>query len=163
VAKEIICLTVNGRPYELLITANVTLVDVLRNELNLTGTKYNCRAGECGACTVLIEGGMIQGVGFALHGDFVINRTTGVLESSNFTDYKVCRSLDIPDTEVILIEKPTPTGPFGAKSVGEAGAIAIAPAIYNAVYDAIGVRIKDMPLTPERVLAGLAVKRAHKV
>ncbi len=55
-AKQIIKLTVNGRPYELLIEPNTTLVDVLRNELDLTGTKCNCRAGECGACTVLIDG-----------------------------------------------------------------------------------------------------------
>ena len=110
-----------------------------------------------------IEGGIIQGVGFALTEDFVINNVTGVLESRNFTDYKVCRTLDIPEVEVILIEEPTPTGPFGAKSVGESGTIAVAPAIYNAVYDAIGVRVKDMPLTPERILTGLAVKSANQV
>lgn len=55
-AKQIINLTVNGRPYELLIEPNTTLVDLLRDELDLTGTKCNCRAGECGACTVLIDG-----------------------------------------------------------------------------------------------------------
>lgn len=55
-AKQIINLTVNGRPYELLIEPNMTLVDLLRDELDLTGTKCNCRAGECGACTVLIDG-----------------------------------------------------------------------------------------------------------
>jgi carbon-monoxide dehydrogenase small subunit len=54
-AKQIINLTVNGRPYELLIEPNMTLVDLLRDELDLTGTKCNCRAGECGACTVLID------------------------------------------------------------------------------------------------------------
>jgi len=55
-AKQIINLTVNGHPYELLIEPNTTLVDLLRDELDLTGTKCNCRAGECGACTVLIDG-----------------------------------------------------------------------------------------------------------
>ncbi len=54
--KQVIKLTVNGYQYELLIAPNMTLVDVLRNELDLTGTKCNCRAGECGACTVLIGG-----------------------------------------------------------------------------------------------------------
>jgi len=64
-------------------------------------------------------------------------------------------TLDIPEFEVILIEEPTPTGPFGAKSVGESGTIAIAPAIYNAIYDAVGVRVKDMPVAPEKIIEGL--------
>lgn len=53
--KQVIKLTVNGQTHELLVSPNATLVDVLRNELGFTGTKYNCRAGECGACTVLVE------------------------------------------------------------------------------------------------------------
>lgn len=102
-----------------------------------------------------VEGGGIQSIGMALSEDFAINKVTGVLESNNFTNYKVCTTLDIPEFEVILIEEPTPTGPFGAKSVGESGTIAIAPAIYNAIYDAVGVRVKDMPVTPEKIIEGL--------
>ncbi len=108
-----------------------------------------------------VEGGGIQSIGMALSEDFTINKVTGVLESNNFTNYKVCTTLDIPEFEVILIEEPTPTGPFGAKSVGESGTIAIAPAIYNAIYDAVGVRIRDMPVTPERIIEGLAAKQAR--
>ncbi len=110
-----------------------------------------------------VEGGGIQGIGMALSEDFAINKVTGVLESTNFTNYKVCTTLDIPEFEVILIEESTPTGPFGAKSVGESGTIAIAPAIYNAIYDATGVRIKNMPITPEQIIEGLAAKQAGKV
>lgn len=110
-----------------------------------------------------VEGGGIQSVGMALSEDFAIDKVTGVLESNNFTNYKVCTTLDIPEFEVILIEEPTPTGPFGAKSVGESGTIAVAPAIYNAIHDAIGVRIKNLPVTPEQIINGLAAKQAGKV
>ncbi|MFC1956064.1 xanthine dehydrogenase family protein molybdopterin-binding subunit, partial [Chloroflexota bacterium] len=105
-----------------------------------------------------VQGGGIQSVDWALYSDFAINSATGVLEGNNFTNYKVSSTMDVPDFDVILIEEPTPTGPFGAKSVGESGTIAVAAAIYNAVYDAVGVRIKDMPITPELILAGLAKK-----
>ncbi|MEE9520483.1 MAG: molybdopterin cofactor-binding domain-containing protein [Dehalococcoidales bacterium] len=101
-----------------------------------------------------VQGGGIQAIDMALYSDFV-TKPTGELESTNFTNYKVCTTLDIPEFEVILIEEPTPTGPFGAKSVGESGTIAIAPAIYNAIYDAVGVRVKDMPVTPEKIIEGL--------
>ena len=102
-----------------------------------------------------IEGGLAKSIGFALTEDFTIDKVTGVLLSNNFTNYKVPTTLDIPPIEVILVEQPTPSGPFGAKSVGESGTIALPAAIYNAIYDAIGVRIKDMPATPEQIIGGL--------
>jgi xanthine dehydrogenase molybdenum-binding subunit len=60
--------------------------------------------------------------------------------------------LDMPKTKVIIIDEPDPKGPFGAKGVGEPGMVGVAPAIANAIYDATGVRIKDLPITPEKVL-----------
>ena len=64
----------------------------------------------------------------------------------------------MPEIEVILVEQPVPSGPFGAKSVGESGLVAVTPAIANAIYEAVGVRIKDMPITPEKVLKALKAK-----
>ncbi len=106
-----------------------------------------------------LEGGIMQGIGYGLTEDFVINKDTGVLESDNFTTYKIPSALDTPDIEVILVEQPVPSGPFGAKGVGEAGINAVAPAIANAIYDAVGVRIKELPITPEKVLKGLESKK----
>ncbi|MFC1861473.1 xanthine dehydrogenase family protein molybdopterin-binding subunit [Chloroflexota bacterium] len=99
-----------------------------------------------------LEGGIMQGIGYALTENCVINRDSGVLESDNYTTYRIASSLDVPETEVLIVEQPTPSGPFGAKSVGESGLNAIAPAIANAVYNAVGVRIKDLPITPEKIL-----------
>ena len=104
-----------------------------------------------------LEGSIMQGIGYGLTEDYVINQDTGVVESDNFTTYKIPSALDIPEIEVIIVEQPVPSGPFGAKSVGESGLIAIAPAIANAIYDAIGVRIKELPITPEKVLKALKV------
>ncbi len=105
-----------------------------------------------------LEGAIVQSTGYALCEDLSINQS-GVIESDNFTTYKIPSTLDIPETEVILVEQPVPSGPFGAKSVGEAGINAVAPAIANAIYDAVGVRIKDLPITPEKVLKALQQKR----
>jgi xanthine dehydrogenase molybdenum-binding subunit len=102
-----------------------------------------------------LEGSVIQGIGYALIEDLAINKDTGVTESDNFTTYKISSSPDIPEIEVIIVEEPTPSGPFGAKSVGESGLVAIAPAIANAIYDAIGIRIKELPITPEKILQAL--------
>jgi len=102
-----------------------------------------------------LEGGATQGIGYGLTEDFVINKNTGTLESDNFTTYKLLSSLDLPKIETILIEKPDPKGPFGAKSVGESGSVAIAAAIGNAIYDAVGVRITELPITAEKVLKAL--------
>lgn len=102
-----------------------------------------------------LEGGMVLGIGYTLFEDYYLNPKTGALESDNYNTYKLPSSLDLPDIEVAVLEEPTPSGPFGAKGVGMCGVMGIAPAIANAVYDAIGIRIKEMPLTPEKILKAL--------
>ena len=103
-----------------------------------------------------LEGGMQQGIGYGLTEDYLINKDTGVVESVNYDSYKMPGILDMPETQVIIIDEPDPKGPFGAKGVGEPGMVGIAPAIANAIYDAIGVRIRDLPITPEKVLEALS-------
>jgi len=107
-----------------------------------------------------IEGGVVQGIGFALYEDFVVDPNTGNTITDSFANYKIPSILDIPKIEVILVEEPVPSGPFGAKGVGESGLVNIAPAIANAIYDAVGVRMRSLPITPERVL--MALKASNK-
>jgi xanthine dehydrogenase molybdenum-binding subunit len=106
-----------------------------------------------------IEGGIQQGIGHTLTEDYVIDLKTGRSLNAGFVDYKMPLSLDMPPIRTILLETaPDPGGPFGAKGVGEDPIIAIGPAIANAVYDAIGVRFRHYPITPEDVLNGLRQK-----
>ena len=106
-----------------------------------------------------VEGGIQQGIGHTLTEDYVIDPADGRSLNAGFVDYKMPLSLDMPPIRTILLETaPDPGGPFGAKGVGEDPIIAIGPAIANAVYDAIGVRFRHYPITPEQVLAGLKNK-----
>jgi xanthine dehydrogenase molybdenum-binding subunit len=102
-----------------------------------------------------LEGGQLQGIGFSLFEDMMINQENGTILTDSFNKYKIACMLDCPDHEVILVEPGDPSGPFGAKSCGEAGIFLQAPAISNAIYDAVGVRLRDVPMTPERVLKAL--------
>jgi len=101
-----------------------------------------------------IEGAIAQGLGYALTEELVIGKEGRPLNPT-FLDYKLFTSTDMPDVQVILVESMDPIGPFGAKGVGEASLIPVAPAVANAIYDAIGVQIKELPITPERVLRAL--------
>ncbi len=101
-----------------------------------------------------VVGGISFGVGFALWED--CNYKDGIPQNVNFDKYKLMRSKDYPDIEVIAIEKDEKTGPFGAIGIGEPPTIPVAAAIANAVYDAIGVRIFSTPLTKEKVLKAVA-------
>jgi xanthine dehydrogenase molybdenum-binding subunit len=106
-----------------------------------------------------IEGGIQQGIGHTLTEDYVVDLKTGRSLNAGFVDYKMPLSMDMPPIRTILLETaPDPGGPFGAKGVGEDPIIAIGPAIANAVYNAIGVRFRHYPITPEDVLNGLRRK-----
>ena len=102
-------------------------------------------------------GALAQGVGYALYEE--IRSEEGRILNPNFTDYKIPTAceMDFP-VDLVFIETDDPAGPFGAKGVGEPGLVPTAPAIANAIYDAVGVRIRDLPITPEKVLAALRSK-----
>jgi CO/xanthine dehydrogenase Mo-binding subunit len=108
-----------------------------------------------------LEGGAAQGLGYALWEQPVLDPETGRVLTDDFDTYKIASTLDMPDLEVILLEQPEPTGPFGAKGVGEPGCVNQAPAIANAIYDAVGVRIWSLPITPEKVLEALEQKETR--
>jgi xanthine dehydrogenase D subunit len=96
-----------------------------------------------------IEGAAVQGVGYAVMEEAKI--AEGVLETPNFSTYLIPTVKDAPEIEVIAVESQEDTGPFGAKGVGEIGLVPIAPAVVNAIHDATGVRLYEIPATPERV------------
>lgn len=108
-----------------------------------------------------IEGGIQQGIGHTLTEDYVIDKKTGRSLNAGLVDYKMPLSMDMPDIETIILEAaPDPGGPWGAKGVGEDPIIAIGPAIANAIHDAIGVRFRHYPITPEDILKALREKGA---
>jgi CO/xanthine dehydrogenase Mo-binding subunit len=102
------------------------------------------------ACEGQIEGSVAQGIGYGLTEEMVWDE--GVLLNPNFQEYKVPYVWDVPEIKTILVESNDPHGPFGAKGIGEAPLIPTAAAVANAVYNAIGMRIKELPITPEKIL-----------
>jgi CO/xanthine dehydrogenase Mo-binding subunit/aerobic-type carbon monoxide dehydrogenase small subunit (CoxS/CutS family) len=101
-----------------------------------------------------IEGGAAQGLGMALMEEFFPGK------GENLHDYLIPTIGDIPPVESILVEDPSPAGPFGAKGIGEQALIPTAPAILNALFDAAGVRIPKLPATPDKVRAAILAKAA---
>jgi xanthine dehydrogenase molybdenum-binding subunit len=108
-----------------------------------------------------IYGGGLQGIGYALNERMIYEK--GHLKNGNFLDYKMPTVRDVPPVQAVIVESDERDGPFGAKGIGEPGLVPTAPAIANAVYDAVGVRIKDLPITPEKVLKALKEKAQGNV
>ncbi len=105
-----------------------------------------------------VIGGMIQGMGSAVLEE--LKYKDGKLQNSSFVDYKIPTAADIPGKiESIFVQTPDEGGPFGARAVGEHPMISIPPALANAIFDAIGVRIKDLPLTSENILKHIKDKK----
>jgi len=102
-----------------------------------------------------IVGGVVQGLGYALMEELPMDQESGAPLAYNLNEFKIPTLVDIPNIEPVLIERPDPFGPYGAKALGEPPLVPVAGAIGNAVYDATGVRIRELPITSEKVLRGL--------
>jgi CO/xanthine dehydrogenase Mo-binding subunit len=107
-----------------------------------------------------IHGGVMMGLGYALSENLVFE--DGKVLCDDFVDYFIRRAPDLPKINPIVVSTDDPYGPFGAKGIGETVMIPTAPAIANAIYHAVGVRIKELPITPEKILNALREKQGNK-
>jgi 4-hydroxybenzoyl-CoA reductase subunit alpha len=123
-------------------------------------------AHDCGRALnpVAVEGQVIgsvwMGLGQALEEEMVWK--DGLLMNPGLLEYRSPSATESPDIECIIVESIDPEGPFGAKEAGEGSLAATIPAISNAIYDAVGVRLREAPFTPERILSALRTKKGKK-
>ena len=108
-----------------------------------------------------VYGGVMMGLGYALTEQVISEK--GENMNPNFRDYKILTAKDVVPIVAPVLETYDEDGPFGAKGIGEPGCVPTAPAVANAIYDAVGVRIKDLPITPERILAAIRAKQGLDV
>jgi 4-hydroxybenzoyl-CoA reductase alpha subunit len=109
-----------------------------------------------------MQGSLSMGLGEALQEEVKFDARGRILNPS-FAEYKVPTALDMPNVGTIIVESHEPYGPFGAKEVGEGAIMPTIPAVLNAVYDAIGIRFHDLPMTPERVFMAIRAKQRPSV
>ena len=115
-----------------------------------------------------VIGGVYMGLGEALMEEQAFRRLPPKLSSAlvhkipSLLEYKSLTSLDMPEVEVMLIEDPDPNCPFGAKEAGQGPLLPVMPAVANAIFDAVGVRIDEVPITPDKILRALHLKRQGK-
>jgi CO/xanthine dehydrogenase Mo-binding subunit len=122
-----------------------------------TGTAINPRH-----CEQQLQGAALMHLGLTMFEEMIFDE--GQLINGSLLDYQVASIKDMPQwVRPIVVQVPHEDGPFGAKGAGETGALTVAPAIANAIEDAVGVRIRDLPITPERVLRALADKNGVKL
>src|SRR6266699_2425304 len=165
-------LQVNGTVHQADVAPDDTLLTVLRDSLDLTGTKYGCGEGQCGACTVLVDGqavksclakpslfqgraittieglenqvsgAVVQGLGGALFESIDFNE--GRLVNGRFSAYRVPRFGDVPPIDVVLLDRRD----LPSAGAGETPIVGVAPAIGNAIFSATGMRLRSLPMLP---------------
>ena len=159
-------------------TAHVAEVEV-DEETGIIDVKSIWVAHDCGkALSRRIVEGQMEGSTYMGFGEAVMEEHAvdeqhrGVHAGPSLLDYRIPTSLDTPALEALIVEAAEPNGPYGAKEAGEGPLHSSVPAIANAVYDAVGIRLDHLPFTPEKVLAALEARRlledageleAHKI
>ena len=108
-----------------------------------------------------IQGGVVQGIGWALNEEYFFNEQGHMLNSS-FLDYRMPTSLDLPMIDTVIVEVANPTHPYGVRGVGETPVIPPMAAIANAIYQAIGIRLNQLPMSPGRVLEAMWASNGAK-
>ncbi|MCY3637836.1 MAG: molybdopterin-dependent oxidoreductase, partial [Chloroflexi bacterium] len=102
-----------------------------------------------------VEGGVSQMLGFTLSEEMLTDPQSGATLNASFLEHKSPTIREYPPVEVIFADVVDPIGPYGAKALGEPPSVGVAPAVINAIYDAVGVRITDLPATPDKILNAL--------
>ena len=108
-----------------------------------------------------IEGAVVQALGQGLMEDYKLAQ--GHTTTPGFAKYILPTALDVPQVTSVIIEDPDPIGPLGVKGIGEPAMVPVVPAVMNAIYDAVGVRITSLPASPEKILEALRAKAASRV
>ena len=152
--------SLSNMPYTPVFAAQAAEVKVDRETGNVRVLRY-IQAQDVGtainpmAVEGQLDGGVVQGIGRALTEDQKFDAETGAVRNPSFASYLMPLAIDLPELEIVLINVPAPDGPFGARAVAEPPGFGPPAAIANAIYDAVGVRINELPLSGERVLAAL--------
>ena len=152
--------SLSNMPYTPVFAAQAAEVKVDRETGNVRVLRY-IQAQDVGtainpmAVEGQLDGGVVQGIGRALTEDQQFDAETGAVRNPSFASYLMPLAIDLPESEIVLINVPAPDGPFGARAVAEPPGFGPPAAIANAIYDAVGVRINELPLSGERVLAAL--------
>ena len=108
-----------------------------------------------------MQGGAVQGIGWALNEEYVFDEEGG-MANATFLDYRMPTALDVPMIETIIIEVPNPEHPYGVRGVGETPIVSPPAAIAAAIYNATGVRFRELPMSPQRVCAAILQKQSKK-
>ncbi len=152
--------SLSNMPYTPVFAAQAAEVKVDRETGNVRVLRY-IQAQDVGtainpmAVEGQLDGGVVQGIGRALTEDQQFDAETGAVRNPSFASYLMPLAIDLPESEIVLVNVPAPDGPFGARAVAEPPGFGPPAAIANAIYDAVGVRINELPLSGERVLAAL--------
>jgi CO/xanthine dehydrogenase Mo-binding subunit len=101
-----------------------------------------------------MSGGAVQGIGWALNEEYLFD-DRGQMTNASFLDYRMPTALDVPMIETVIVEVPNPSHPYGVRGVGEVPIVAPPAALANAIYQAVGVRVRELPMSPPRVWKAL--------